>query len=602
MEIAAVNDDDSEPAKGPSAKRASDEESVLFEKLDELRLSQGQFTIVIDGYELVCEETILVEGCKYFEAFTHFEKSRRIHIKGGVNFNTFKAIVDFLSTKALELDLDNCQDILHASLFLQCQAVEDLAVAFISERLARDNAFKLYNLGRNLGCTDLVEKSKFFIEKCFAALLIHFSRAGSTDAFLNTSIERLCEVLGGDLQISEDLLLLALLGWIELKGLSEKSRDLLDLINWCLLTPSCIDALEEEEMLEERLSEVRSFQKLSLAKQADFWRSHPKLVGRRWPKLVIAVSTGAGGSQQASSKAQSGLHFLDLCKAPSTWQWHSLAKKPPDLRKRGAGATVVYHHPRIYFLGGEQRWQLDWFDLEEDKWGVGRGTPPGRLLAGAVVFQGAIYLIGGVAVEDWGGPAGSKGQVVTSDLVDVYHVEEGKWIGRMPLDEARSSPGVAALGDWIYVIGGLQKRRLLSSVCRYSPSMDCWENLKPLPIPIVYSAIVVRENLIWVLGGMDSDYQPVSSCWSFDTMSLAWNPGPKLQQVRRGAFGFLHANRMFVCGGTGPGLKYLDSAEALDDQSGEWEKARVPVKMWNSPVIALTVKAPLRMVAGSHRK
>ena len=128
-------------------------------------------------------------------------------------------------------------------------------------------------------------------------------------------------------------------------------------------------------------------------------------------------------------------------------------------------------------------------------------------------------------------------QVVTSDLVDVYHVDEGKWTGRMPLDEARSSPGVAALGDWIYVIGGLQKRRLLSSVCRYSPSMDSWENLKPLPSPIVYSAIIVRENLIWVLGGMDSDYQPVSSCWSFDTISLAWSPGPKLQQVRRGGCG-----------------------------------------------------------------
>ena len=95
----------------------------------------------------------------------------------------------------------------------------------------------------------------------------------------------------------------------------------------------------------------------------------------------------------------------------------------------------------------------------------------------------------------------------------------------------------------------------------------------------------------------------------------------------------LPLGRMFVCGGTGPGLKYLDSAEVLDDQSGEtgwkcfpplqktpiqtktkmklsytmthageWEKARVPVKMWNSPVVALTVKAPLRMVAGSHRK
>ena len=304
------------------------------------------------------------------------------------------------------------QDILHASLFLQCESVEDLAVAFISERLARDNAFKLYNLARNLGCVRLVEKSKFFIEKCFAAFLIHFSRAGGMDDFASASVERLGEVLGADLQISEDLLLLALLGWIEVKGLSEKPNGLLDLINWRLLTPSCVDALEEEELLEDRLKDVKSFHKLSSVKQADYWRSQSNLVGRRWPKLVVAVSTG-GGSQQASSKAQSGLHFLDLCKAPSTWQWHSLAKKPADLRKRGAGATVVYHHPRIYFLGGEQRWQLDWFDLEEDKWGVGRGTPPGRLLAGAAVLDGAIYLVGGVAVEDWGGAAGSKGQVVS---------------------------------------------------------------------------------------------------------------------------------------------------------------------------------------------
>ena len=286
-------------------------------------------------------------------------------------------------------------------------------MAFISERLARDNAFKLFNLARNLGCGRLVEKSKLFIEKCFAAFLIHFSSAGSMDAFVSASMEKLVEVLGGDLQISEDLLLLTLLGWIDVKGVQEKPDGLLDLINWRLLTPSCIEALEEdEEKLEERLSDVKSFHKLSLVKQADYWRSQPKLVGRRWPKLVVAVSTGGGGQQTSSSKAQSGLHYLDLCKAQSTWQWHSLAKKPPDLRKRGAGATVVYHHPRIYFLGGEQRWQLDWFDMEDAKWGVGRGTPPGRLLAGAAAVEGAIYLIGGVAVEDWGGAAGSKGQVV----------------------------------------------------------------------------------------------------------------------------------------------------------------------------------------------
>ena len=280
----------------------------------------------------------------------------------------------------------------------------------------------LYNLGRNLGCTRLVDKSKSFIEKCYATFLCYFSRAGNMDDFIDASCEELREVMSGDLQTSEDLLLLALLGWVEVKGLTAKPTELLNLVNWRLLSPSCTEALEEEDIIKERLPDILSFHKLSLTKQADYWKSQPELVGRRWPKLLLTVSTG-GGSQQASSKAQAGLHFLDLCRAPFTWQWHTFAKKPPELRKRGAGATVVYHHPRIYFLGGEQRWQLDWFDLEEDKWGVGRGTAPGRLLAGAAVVEGSIFLIGGVAVEDWGGAAGSKGQVAPlGSYFHQYHI------------------------------------------------------------------------------------------------------------------------------------------------------------------------------------
>ena len=116
MEVVAVNEDDSEPAKGPSA----DEGPVFLEdKLDELSLTHGKFTIVIDGCELVCEEALLVENCKYFEAFTHFEKSRRIHLKGGVNFNSFKAIVDFLETKSLVINLDNCQVVFNLKILLR---------------------------------------------------------------------------------------------------------------------------------------------------------------------------------------------------------------------------------------------------------------------------------------------------------------------------------------------------------------------------------------------------------------------------------------------------------------------------------------------------
>ena len=119
MELAAVNEDDSEPAKELSAGGTVDyEECALQERFDQLSLSEGQFTIVIGGHELVCEEALLVGGCKYFEALIHFEDSRRIHFKGGVNFKTLKAIVNFLSTKSLEIDLENWGNLLRSVPFL----------------------------------------------------------------------------------------------------------------------------------------------------------------------------------------------------------------------------------------------------------------------------------------------------------------------------------------------------------------------------------------------------------------------------------------------------------------------------------------------------
>ena len=112
MEVAAASDDDSEPAKETNTVRLPPvDEAGLVEKFDNLSTTpkKGQFVIAIDGKELVCDETLLVKKCKYFEAFSNFEKSQRIHIKGGVRLKIFKVILDFFSAKTLNIDLENCQ-------------------------------------------------------------------------------------------------------------------------------------------------------------------------------------------------------------------------------------------------------------------------------------------------------------------------------------------------------------------------------------------------------------------------------------------------------------------------------------------------------------
>ena len=112
MEVAAAGDDDSEPAKEKNTVRLPlVDEAGLVEKFDNLSTTpkKGQFVIAIDGKELVCDETLLVKECKYFEAFSNFEKSQRIHIKGGVRLEVFKVILDFFSAETLDIDLENCQ-------------------------------------------------------------------------------------------------------------------------------------------------------------------------------------------------------------------------------------------------------------------------------------------------------------------------------------------------------------------------------------------------------------------------------------------------------------------------------------------------------------
>ena len=65
------------------------------------------------------------------------------------------------------------------------------------------------------------------------------------------------------------------------------------------------------------------------------------------------------------------------------------------------GSSMVSTGGRLYFLGGEGRWQLTWYQVEDDKWGVDVGLTPARLLAAVAVVGERIFLIGGVTVEEF---------------------------------------------------------------------------------------------------------------------------------------------------------------------------------------------------------
>jgi len=574
-----------------------DTEQDLSDAFRSLNVAKSDFRVRVGGEEFICDKKLLVSDCDYFKAFINFEEndSNTIEIKCGIDSDSCKIILNFLSYGTLKINLSNFQAVLQCCLFLQCNKAEEESVAFISQHLGRDNVFSTFCFAKNIGSRKLGNVCKFYIEEVFSPILKHFSPCGKLESYLAADLSEIEQLLDSDFQCGEELLLFSLLGWVEsVQQRSIHLECLLTKINFYIFSPSSLRGLVEEnidelfsnEKIKNCIEKALEYKKLSVGQQVEFFDMRPYLRGSRWPRIVIAAST---------SNFQGGVQCLDLNKTFPAWK--NLAKKPSELRKKSTGSTMLYHHPKLYFLGGEKNWQLHWFNIETNKWGVEPGVPPGRLLSGGAVLDGKLYLVGGVSIEDWDGLRGGTGQVVTSSCVDCYDLETRQWEQVMEMDISRSSPGVVVVNEKVWVFGGLKRREMLQACCVYDPGSDSWADVPNMPDQFAYFTCLVVDNLVWVMGGMGQDYKCRTNTYVFNTVDRSWKVGPSLNQPRKGAFSFLHNRKIYLCGGSMDGMKYLDTTEVLSADDDQWQiQEKLGLKNWNSSVACVSALLPVRFL------
>lgn len=580
-------------------------------------VSAEDFVIVIEGHRLTCSKELLRRNSEFFAAFLNFDPDKTsidIHGGGGLDLASCEKLLNYWQTGQLDVNGGNAQALLQGATYLQSSRAEAECVAYMTGQLGRENAFPTLHFADQVAAsTDMRAAAHTFIERTFAPVLLLFSRNGSRSggggvasgaaagkgmlaSLLAATAEQWRNLLNDNLQVSEELLFYALLGWIEHTEDARKneSTDLLHMINFCLMSKTSLEQLlQDESDLLARFPEIRLrlqqsivYHNLSLDQQEAYWTQRPDDVKRRWPRILIAFPTGT---------SQACIEWLDLSRAwgPGPLAWRRLSRKPAELRANSMGCTLVYRHPRAYFLGGERSWQLIYYDLELDRWGVCQGVPPGRLLAGACVLEDNIYLIGGVSIEEWG--RGGK-SVVTASGVDRYNLSTSSWEEVCPLPEGRSSPCVAAFGGVVYVFGGLRGRYMMTNVFKYSPNEDVWHELAGLPERICYAATVVdlSRGGLWLLGGKDCDLKARKDCYFFHALTHTWTRGPDLLLPRQAAFGFQHAGSIYICGGSTDGLNFVDATEVLKPGSDCWERSNVGCKFWKCRVFSAVAQMPLR--------
>jgi hypothetical protein len=104
--------------------------------------------------------------------------------------------------------------------YLQSSGAEAECIAFMRSQLGADNAFRTYKFAAEVAASaGMQAAAEEYIQAIFGPVLRLFSRTGSSSLsvkeFLGTAREEWESVVSADVQVCEELLCYALVGWIE---------------------------------------------------------------------------------------------------------------------------------------------------------------------------------------------------------------------------------------------------------------------------------------------------------------------------------------------------------------------------------------------------
>lgn len=147
----------------------------------------------------------------------------------------------------------------------------------------------------------------------------------------------------------------------------------------------------------------------------------------------------------------------------------------------------------LYAVGGEGGVPgMFVYDPEALAWSA--AAAPDRINrrgAAAVVFDGAIWLIGGVRAG------------VSSAEVDIFDVQSGAWREGPALPEPRAGHAAAFLNGQIHVFGGrsADMQRTVRDHFQITPGAGAWDQGPALPSARTEAAAAALDGEVWLIGG-----------------------------------------------------------------------------------------------------
>jgi hypothetical protein len=236
---------------------------------------------------------------------------------------------------------------------------------------------------------------------------------------------------------------------------------------------------------------------------------------------------------------------LGTSTAPEENTWTTKTPMPDGISLVKAAVA----NGKIYVFTGSSVYE---YDPATDNWTAKTPMPNPRERSsfGIAACQNKIYVIGG--------SNGTKGYTDYLSTNEVYDPLTDTWETRRPMPTSMIWVEANVVNGKIYAMGVTMDKNHLGYIPMnevYDPATDMWTTKQPAPINVIKGASAVIDNQIYLLGGLGDNeslnaisnmiYDVDTDTWSFDS-SL---PTPMWYTAAGATAGVMAPKRVYVMGG-----------------------------------------------------
>src|ERR1051326_4027903 len=99
----------------------------------------------------------------------------------------------------------------------------------------------------------------------------------------------------------------------------------------------------------------------------------------------------------------------------------------------------------------------------------------------------------------------------------------GSWTEQSPYPVAIWRHAVASVGDDVYSFGGILNNSAITNAYKYTPATNTWAPIAPLPQPRAWFSGTTDGTYIYLLGGVDQNFNTTATLWRYDPVTNTYN-------------------------------------------------------------------------------